>query len=168
MPTPLHQRPESEAVTAADEVPSLAYLLATAVSEPAVRAAELDDIRLAILRQHTQLAQVLDELEEHAHAVVAKREDGAATRRLVDVLHTRFVRHLDYEETHLGPWIRAAAGAGSQLLGDHPEQRRMISGLLHDRAVFEDAQTLAREACACVHILRKDMADEEAKLRALR
>lgn len=126
----------------------------------------LDDVRLAILRQHTQLAQLLDELEESAQAVLANREDGAATRRIIDQLHTRFVRHLDYEETHLGPWIRSAAA--TTLLGDHPEQRHMINGLLHDRAVFEDSQTLAREARVFVHLLRVDMVDEEAKLRALR
>ena len=128
----------------------------------------LPDVRLAILRQHTQLAQLLDELEESAQAVIANRADGAAIRRIIDQLHTRFVRHLDYEETHLGPWIGAATAGGSTLLGDHPEQRHMINGLLHDRAVFEDAQTLAREARVFVHLLRKDMVDEEAKLRALR
>ena len=38
----------------------------------------LPDVRLAILRQHTQLAQLLDKLEECAEAVIANREDGAA------------------------------------------------------------------------------------------
>ena len=54
------------------------------------------------------------------------------------------------------------------LLGDHDDQRLRIEGLLHDSEVFGDPRTLARATLAFVHHLRKDMADEEANLRALR
>jgi hypothetical protein len=117
----------------------------------------LDDVRLAIFRQHTQLAQLLDELETNADAVLTNGADGQALRSTIDALHARFARHLEYEESHLA----------SELSGDHAEQRRRMKGLVHDREVFGDPRGLAREARAFAHVLRKDIAEEDAKLRAL-
>lgn len=133
----------------------------------------LAEIRLAILRQHTQLAQLLDELELHARAVLdastCSLDDVDPMHQALDTLSTRLLRHLDYEDTHLTRWLSEAAGRQSAgLLGDHGEQRSRVRGLVHDRAVFADARTLAREAIAFVHALRKDMAAEESALRALR
>jgi len=132
----------------------------------------LDDVRLAIFRQHTQLAQLLEELEASADAVLSRRGDGAALRRALDALQARFVRHLDYEELHLASVLpRGSSGiageAAKALLGDHAEQRVRMSGLVHDRDVFGDPEGLAREARAFVHVLRKDLAEENARLRAL-
>lgn len=127
----------------------------------------LNEVRLAVLRQHTQLRQLLDELEQHANAVVG----GAVADRAkplddaLGLLLTRFSRHLDYEEVHLGRWL--AAGGRGKLLGDHEDQRRRLRGLAHDRDVFDDPRTVAREALAFIHLLRTDMAEEEAELRAL-
>ena len=128
----------------------------------------LNDVRLAIFRQHTRLAQLLDELEAHANAVIAGGEEGAALRKALDVLHSRFVRHLEYEETHLPRWLPPAAEGAGALLGDHSDQRSRLKGLVHDRDVFGDGRGLALEARAFVHLLRKDLAEEDAKLRALR
>lgn len=120
----------------------------------------LDDVKTAIFRQHTQLAQLLDELEASADAVLAKGGDGEALRRALDALHVRFDKHLEYEDSHL-------SGETKALLGDHAEQRARMRGLVHDRDVFGEPQGLARESRAFVHVLRKGLAEEDAKLRTL-
>jgi hypothetical protein len=129
------------------------------------RTTTLDDVRLAILRQHTQLRQLLDEVELHAKAVLTGGGDGTKLEAGLGLLHTRFTKHLEYEETHLAPWANRGP---MPLLGDHEEQRERMDGLLHDRSVFGDPRTLAREACAFVHLLSKEMQDEETALRELR
>ena len=130
--------------------------------------ASLDEVRLAVLRQHTQLGQLLDELEAHAKAVIggAVDDEGKPLDDALALLLARFTRHIDYEEAHLAQWIPPAKRG--KLLGDHEEQRRLVRGLAHDRGVFGDPQTIAREALAFVHTLRKDMVDEEEQLRPLR
>jgi hypothetical protein len=120
--------------------------------------ATLDDVRLAIFRQHTQLEQLFDELEAHANAEL---------RRALDLVTARFARHLEYEEAHLSPWGVGVRGE-EPLMGDHDDQRALVRGLVHDRDVFGDARTLSREALAFIHVVRKDMVDEDRKLRALR
>lgn len=127
------------------------------------RTTSLDDVRLAIFRQHTQLAQLLDELEEHAAAVLDGRGERASLHTALTLLQTRFLRHLAYEETHLPSFL-----AGEALLADHPEQRLRMDGLVHDDVVFSDASTLAHEAQAFVRAIRKDIVEEDSKLRALR
>jgi hypothetical protein len=135
----------------------------------------LDDVRLAIFRQHTQIAQLTDELESHAVAVVAcggnHRVLAKALNEALDRLNTQFVRHLDYEEMHLARWLpRPGTERDSDvaLLEDHTDQRSRLQGLLHDRDVFEDQRTVAREALAFVHHLRRDMVAEDCKVRGLR
>jgi hypothetical protein len=133
----------------------------------------LDDVRLTLFRQHTQIAQLTDELEIHAIAVVASGAVPLAQARALstalDLLGTHFVRHLDYEEAHLAAWLPPPeADAGPPILGDHTDQRLRLQGLLHDRDVFADLRTVAREALAFVHQLRSDMADEDFQVRALR
>ncbi len=132
--------------------------------------ASLNEVRLAVLRQHTQLAQLLDELEQHANAAIACTgsfvDEARPLNEALGLLLARFSRHLDYEETQLAPWL-TAQNRGT-LLSDHDDQRRRALGLVHDRDVFGDPRTLARAALAFVHALRKDMADEEAQLRAVR
>ena len=131
----------------------------------------LDDIRLTALRQHKQLEQLLDELESAALATLAGRGEKAALKSAVELLHTRFLHHLEYEEVHLGPLLNgaqpAAAPAGEGLLSDHGEQRIRLDALRRDLTIFSDPCTLAHEAQSLVHALRTDMAVEEAKLRAL-
>jgi hypothetical protein len=134
--------------------------------------ATLDEVRLAIFRQHTQLAQLLDELEAHANKVLVSGGEGKELRDALDRLTTRFARHLEYEESHLGKWLAAAAtgttgAARERLLGDHDDQRARMRGLVHDRDVFGDARTLSREALAFIHLVRKDMVEEDRKLREL-
>ncbi|MDB4939337.1 MAG: hypothetical protein JWP87_6309 [Labilithrix sp.] len=126
----------------------------------------LDDVRLAIFRQHTQLTQLIDELEGHAMAVLGGGE-RAALNEAIDLLDTRFVRHLEYEEAHLARWL-PQTDADQSLRAGHDEQRLTMRGLVHDRNVFADRRTLARAVLAVVHHLRKYMADEDAGLRALR
>jgi hypothetical protein len=129
--------------------------------------ASLNEVRLAVLRQHTQLAQLLDELEQHSNAVIGGAVVDGATplESALGLLLLRFSRHLDYEEAHLARWLPASKRA--ELLSDHEEQRQRALGLVHDRDVFSDARTLAREALAFVHSLRKDIANEAEVLRAL-
>jgi hypothetical protein len=127
--------------------------------------ATLDDVRLAIFRQHTQLTQLIDELEAHAMAVLGGGE-SAALNEAIESLSPRFLRHLEYEEAHLARWL-PVTGSQKALLADHADQRLTMKGLLHDRHVFGDPRTLAHAALAFVHHLRKDMSDEDAKLRAL-
>jgi hypothetical protein len=129
--------------------------------------ATLDDVRLAIFRQHTQLEQLFDELEAHANAVLASGGEGVELRRALDLVTARFARHLEYEEAHLSPWGVGVRGE-EPLMGDHDDQRALVRGLVHDRDVFGDARTLSREALAFIHVVRKDMVDEDRKLRALR
>lgn len=128
--------------------------------------ATLDDVRLAIFRQHTQLTQLIDELEAHAMAVLGGGE-RAALHEAIDLLNARFVRHLEFEEAHLARWLPVTDPQPS-LLADHGEQRLTMKGLVHDRNVFGDPHTLARAVLAFAHHLRKDMVDEDARLRALR
>ena len=117
----------------------------------------LDDIRLSILRQHTQLGQLLDELEGAAKDVQGGiAESPTALHHALDLFYVSFMRHLDFEETHLG----------TQLNGDHVDQRSRVEGLVHDRSVFADARTLAAEASVFVHAIRKDMKLEEDNLRS--
>lgn len=131
----------------------------------------LDEVRLAIYRHHTQLAQLLDELEVHANAVIAGGDDIAALHGALGTLQTRLFRHIDFEEAQLPKWLRAAGPAAAEtaraLLEDHPEQRRKMDGLIHDRAVFSDGKVLAREALTFAHVLRKDIEKEEKALRAM-
>lgn len=128
----------------------------------------LDEVRLAIFQQHSRLAQLIDELEEHANAVRATGGDGKALSGALGLLHSRFLSHLEYEEKHLTDWLPEPEGdTRDALLGDHDEQRARMKGLVHDRAVFGDPRTLAAEVMAFVHFLRKDMSAEDAKLRAL-
>ena len=140
-------------------------------TESEYKAASLHEVRLAILRQHTQLAQLLDELESHANRVIKGEYCTSALHDALVLLHSRFGRHLDYEETRLLPLLgaapRDAANVLRAALGDHADQRARIDGLLHDRTVFTDARTLAREALAFVHAIRVDMAEEDSGLRAL-
>jgi len=131
----------------------------------------LDEVRLAIYRQHTQLAQLIDELEVHANAVIAGKDELPALNAALGTLQTRLLRHLELEEAQLPKWLRAAgpgaAEAARVLLEDHPEQRRKMDGLIHDRVVFSDGKVLAREALAFVHALRRDIEKEEKALRAM-
>lgn len=130
--------------------------------------ASLNEVRLAVLRQHTQLGQLLDEVELHAKAVVggAVVDEAKPLSDALGLLLTRFSRHLDYEDAHLPQWI--PPGKRGTLLDDHEDQRRLALGLVHDSDVFGgDPQTLAHEALAFVHTLRKDIAYEAEQLRAL-
>lgn len=116
------------------------------------------EVRLTILREHSQLAQLLDEIENSARQVLSNASvSPAALHSALDLLHTRFVRHLEYEDAHLH---------GSEVTEDHVDQRSRLDGLVHDQAVFGDPRTLAREATCFVHLMRKDMEDEDTKLRA--
>lgn len=128
--------------------------------------ATLDEVRLAIFRQLTQLTELLDELESAATAVV-DGGDPAALSAALDVLHPRFAHHLAYEERHLPRWLPPSEEE-RVLLGDHEEQWRALQGLLHDRVVFADARSLAREALTFVHRLRRDLVVEDGALRSLR
>lgn len=127
----------------------------------------LADVQLAILRQHTQLGQLIDELEANADAVLAGRGDGKALNDALALVHMRFVRHLEYEDAHLAKCLPPTE-SGEPVLGDHSDQRSRLSGLLHDRDVFGDPRTFAREVLTFVHQVRKDIAEENAKVRALR
>ena len=132
----------------------------------------LSDVRLAVLRQHTQLAQLLDELELYAEAVIGGRDAPARMNDALVLLHRRFMRHLEFEETQLMPLLATVlperTAALSASLAEHAEQRSRLDGLLRDRTVFaDDPQTLAREALAFVHAIRTDIAGEEQGLRAL-
>ncbi|HSO32792.1 MAG TPA: hemerythrin domain-containing protein [Labilithrix sp.] len=131
--------------------------------------ATLDDVRLAIFRQHTQLAQLCDELEEQANAVLAGSDDaGHVLRRDTEQFCARFARHLAYAETELERWLPAAATSAREiLLGGHDDLRESLDGLLHDRAVFADPRAVAKETLALVHVVRKHMVAEDAALRAL-
>lgn len=130
------------------------------------RDATLDDVRLVIFRQHTHLAQLLDELEISARRVLAGEGERKPLHDALELLEGLFLRHLELEEKHLAKWL-PAAGASHALLEDHKSQRARIKGLRHDREVFADPRTLAQEALVVVNHLRKDMAEEDAQLRSL-
>lgn len=128
----------------------------------------LDDVRLAIFRQHTQLTELLDELESHANAVLAGGGDPKALSRALELLNTRLDRHLADVEAQLGRWLPAPdTEAGQARLAEYTDQRSRMRGLLHDRDVFGDARSFARAVLTAVHQLRKDVAREHAKLSEL-
>lgn len=140
-------------------------------SEAVESPSSLEDLRLAIFRQHTQLEQLLDEVEGCASAVMTDRAAASRLRDAVRILHARFLRHLAFEEERLLPWLRSN-GRSDEVLErtmqeEHAEQRRRAEGLLHDASVFDDAQSFAREALTFVHAIRRDMAAEDARLRAI-
>lgn len=114
-----------------------------------------DDVKLAILRQHTQLGQLLDELESSADAVLATGTEGDTLRRALDTFDARFTKHLEYEGSCLPSFAT-----------NHVVHRERMKGLVHDRDVFGDPRGLAREARAFVHLLRRDLADEDRRLHA--
>ncbi len=125
--------------------------------------ATIDDVRLAIFRQHTSLAQLIDELETRANEVLAGSSERKGLCDALEILTTRLARHLEYEETHLPKWLPTAA----EFFSDHEEQRERMKGLAHDRAVFADPRTLAREVLTFIHQLRKEIAREDSALRAI-
>lgn len=130
----------------------------------------LDDVRMAILRQHTQLAQLVDELEGHANDVVKDADAASRMRDAVRILHTRFLRHLAFEEAKLVPLLQRSeerAREAKALVEEHAEQRAQVDGLLHDVAVFSDPPSFAKAALTFVHSLRRDMTAEELWLRGL-
>lgn len=133
--------------------------------------AELHGVRLAVYRQHTQLSQLLDEVELHATGVLRGDDCAGSLKDALVLLHRRFVKHLDFEETRLVPLLSAArsgATAGIRAaLADHAEQRARIDGLLRDVTIFSDPKTVAHEAITFVHVMRVDMTEEDAGLRAL-
>lgn len=122
-----------------------------------------DDVRLAILRQHTSLSQLLDELEGHANEAILGNVEGTALRKGISLLEARLNHHLEYEEAHLVDWLPRTG----ELLQHHAEQRDRMRGLRHDSAVFGDSRTVAREVLAFVHSLRKDILQENALLNGL-
>lgn len=131
--------------------------------------ATLHDVRIAILRQHTRIEQLIDELEAQATAVLAGGEHVAALNEAVALFKTRFERHLEYEEANIPKWLPPPQpGVVHSLLADHADQRLRIRELLHDRDVFGDPRSFAREVVTFVHCMRKDMAAEDDELRHLR
>ena len=130
----------------------------------------LEDVRTAILRQHSQLQQLVDELEAYANQVIAGAEVESRLRDAVRILRTRFLRHLAFEEAKLVPLLRRIPARDSDaaaLIVEHSEQREQVDGLLHDVTVFGDPPTFARAALAFVHVLRRDMTAEELWLRGI-
>ncbi len=130
----------------------------------------IEDVRTAILRQHAQLEQLLDELEGYASEATAGKDVSSRMRDAVRILHTRFLRHLAFEENKLVPLLRRTPERHSDaaaLIVEHGEQREQIDGLLHDNAVFSDPQSFARAALTFVHAIRRDMTAEELWLRGL-
>lgn len=130
----------------------------------------LEDVRLAVLRQHTQLAQLLDELEASANGVLANTESPSRMSDAIRILHTRFTRHLAFEEANLAPIVERFTSGPAEVQSmrdEHVEQRAQIDGLLHDAAVFGDPSSFAREALAFVHAIRRDMVAEELWLRGI-
>jgi hypothetical protein len=140
-------------------------------TQPVHEAISLDDVRLAIRRQHTQLAQLLDELEGYAARVIKGDDCAGYLSATLILLRRRFLRHLEFEEARLAPLLSAArvdrAAALHESLGHHADQRARIEGLLHDERVFTDPKTPAREALAFVHMMRVEMADEDSALGSL-
>jgi hypothetical protein len=138
-------------------------------TQSSVAPESFEDVRLAIFRQHTRLAQVLDELEVEAEAVLAASGDGRAApdgralRMALDVVHASLLRHLADQESRFAPWLPRG---GAALFGEHAEQRARTDALFHDRDVYGDARSLALEARAYVHAMRKQIAAEDDKLRA--
>ena len=129
----------------------------------------LDDVRLAIFRQHTQLTELLDELESHANAVLAGGGDAKTMSRTLELLNARLERHLEDVEAQLGRWLPSPdTEAGQGRLAEYADQRSRVRGLLHDRDVFGDACSFARAVLTGAHQLRKDVTREHAKLGALR
>ncbi len=141
------------------------------VSEPSP--SSLDDVRIAVFRQHKQLEQLLDEVESEANDVLRGplRARGGRPRDALRILHTRFLRHLAYEELRLVPFLRRQATStedpAASLLEEHEEQRALVDGLLHDSAIYGDPRVFAREALGFVRAIREDMASEESRMRAM-
>lgn len=130
--------------------------------------ATLDDVRLAVFRQHTQITELLDEVEAHANAVVSGSDEGKALGGALELLDARLVRHTEYVEANLASWLPSPqTEAGQARLAGYAEQRSRMRGLLHDREVFGDLRTVALEVLTCIHELRRYVAAESARLRAL-
>ena len=130
--------------------------------------ATLDDVRLAIFRQHTQLAELIDELEAHASAALTGGDAGKALSGALELLDARLVRHAKFVESNLAGWLPSPqTQAGQARVAAQAEQRDRMRGLLHDREVFGDLRTLAHEVLTCIHMLRRELAGESARLREL-
>jgi hypothetical protein len=125
----------------------------------------VDDFRVAILRQRTRLAQGIDELEAQSRAALSDGE-RAPLHRALTAFAKQFVGHLEFEEQVLTVRPTLLQEQASWL-SEGGEQLRRVRGLMHDRDVFEDVRTLAREALVVVHHLRKELAEEEVRIREL-
>jgi hypothetical protein len=131
----------------------------------------LQDVKLAVLRQHAQLVQMMDELEGLARGVLDGKDCAPALKDAIVTFHERFVRYLDFDDSRLLPLLGAMrADVASSLratCSEHRDLRDRVDGLLHDRTVFTDAATLAHEAITFVHLVRADLAEEDSALHAL-
>jgi hypothetical protein len=91
-----------------------------------------ESVRRLMVDEHEELRPLLDELEALAERFEEGGEAaGRILRQRASELYQRFAWHLDGEERHLSPRLRAAGGPGKrladQLDAEHREQRESCS-----------------------------------------
>ncbi len=129
-----------------------------------------DEVRVAIVRQHTELRARLRGLDA-ATASAGSPLASAYLRVGLLRLAVQFDAHLTFEEQTLGPRLREldAWGPGREaaMLAEHAEQRMRVQ---HVCAAVEDDQSgldLSREISWLVVSFLEDMAREERELLEL-
>ena len=125
------------------------------------------EIRNYILTDHAFLRGMLDELDQRAFRVLEGREDEISALRDGGLsFHSKFTRHLAFEDCFLAPALRAAGLAGMEhskrLADDHREQRELLSYILSGlRDQTRPARVIADELRSLVDLVLDDMALEE-------
>lgn len=128
------------------------------------------EIRQHILAEHASIRDMLNELEQSASRVLSGHEDESpALRDLGLSFHSKFSKHLAFEDRHLAPVLREAGADGIQqsehLADDHREQRELLDYILANlRDPGRPARLVADQLQGLVELIRDDMASEETSI----
>ena len=127
-------------------------------------------MRRLVIDDHAELRPMLDEIDALADRFEKGDEEiGRVLRQRGFEFYQRFAWHLDREERHLAPRLRAQGGREARLAerldAEHREQRELLQYLL-DRLGESTLPTLviARELRNFAEYVRLDMEHEEADL----
>lgn len=127
-------------------------------------------VRGRVLADHRDIRAMIEALEDRASEVLkGAPDDGDALRSAGELLLTRLIAHMHWEEAHLIPALREADAWGNEratrLHDEHVEQWELLQNSLErlgDPA--RPTELLAQNLLDLTSILREDMLDEEENL----
>ena len=126
------------------------------------------EIRQHVLRDHEELRERLERLENRARDILeARAQSPAALREQAERLLERLATHMSWEDRYLLPVLRQADSCDDtrtrKFTSDHIEQRELLEYALRK---LHDAErpdvVVASNLLDLVELLREDMLEEEA------